>query len=164
EQLELLEASLRAIGPHPSQLRARLLATLAAELVYSPRSEERFATADEALRIAREIGDPMTLFDVLFRRAPVARRPTRAEVAGETARARALGAEKGNRPPGRTAGVRPPALHNPLRAGRVERSASDVRAPRPPRPPPLQLARRPRAGPGRARSHRRGARRRRATD
>jgi class 3 adenylate cyclase len=66
EQLELLEAALAAIGPEPSATRARLLATLVAELVYSDRAEERYAIADEALAVARAVGDPDALFEVLF--------------------------------------------------------------------------------------------------
>ena len=93
DQVELLEASLTAIGPEPSSLRARLLATLASELVYTPRADERFATADEALDVARVVGDPMTLFDVLFRRAPVARRSSRAEVEAELAEMQSLVAD-----------------------------------------------------------------------
>ena len=66
EQVMLLEAALEAVGPRPSATRARLLATLVAELVYSERAVERFAIADEALAIAREVGDPDALFEVLF--------------------------------------------------------------------------------------------------
>jgi class 3 adenylate cyclase/tetratricopeptide (TPR) repeat protein len=93
DQVELIEASLAAIGPEPSPMRARLLATLASELVYTPRANERFATADEALQVARAVGDPMTLFDVLFRRAPVARRRSRAETETELAEMQALVAD-----------------------------------------------------------------------
>jgi class 3 adenylate cyclase/tetratricopeptide (TPR) repeat protein len=93
DQVELLEASLAAIGPEPSPLRARLLATLASELVYHPRADERFVTADEALAVARAVGDPMTLFDVLFRRAPVARRSSRAEIEAELTEMQALVAD-----------------------------------------------------------------------
>jgi class 3 adenylate cyclase/tetratricopeptide (TPR) repeat protein len=124
EQVELLEASLQAIGPAPSQLRARLLATLAAELVYTPRSEERFATADEALRIAREVGDPMTLFDVLFRRAPVARRPTRVEVTAELAEMQALVAD--GRDPLRQAMADLITVHRCIEAGEIERSRESL--------------------------------------
>jgi class 3 adenylate cyclase/tetratricopeptide (TPR) repeat protein/energy-coupling factor transporter ATP-binding protein EcfA2 len=72
-ELKLLEASLAAIGPDPSPTRARLLATLAGELVYSDRPGDRFDAADEALAIARGIGDDLTLFDVLFWRSTSAR-------------------------------------------------------------------------------------------
>ena len=72
-QIELLEAALHAVGPAPSATRARLLATLVAELVYSDRGEERYAIADEALQIAREVGDPEALFEVLFWRSTSAR-------------------------------------------------------------------------------------------
>ncbi|HEU5035309.1 MAG TPA: AAA family ATPase [Mycobacteriales bacterium] len=73
EQIALIEAALAAVGPEPSRTRARLLATLTEELVYTDRTEERFALIDEALHIARHVGDPTTLFDVLFWRATVGR-------------------------------------------------------------------------------------------
>ncbi|MDQ1697776.1 MAG: hypothetical protein QOJ03_3129, partial [Frankiaceae bacterium] len=72
EQVELLEAALEAVGPEPSATRARLLATLVAELIYTERGEERFAVADEALVMARQVGDPDALFEVLFWRNTVA--------------------------------------------------------------------------------------------
>ena len=73
EQVALLEAALEAVGPQPSATRARLLATLVAELVYSERGNERFALADEALDIARSIRDDDALFEVLFWRNTVVR-------------------------------------------------------------------------------------------
>ena len=72
-QIELLEAALDAVGPEPSPTRARLLATLVAELVYSDRPNDRFALAEEALAIARAVGDQDALFEVLFWRNTVAK-------------------------------------------------------------------------------------------
>jgi len=73
EQVALLETALDAVGPRPSATRARLMATLVAELVYSERAVERFQIADEALAIAREVGDPEALFEVLFWRNTAAK-------------------------------------------------------------------------------------------
>jgi tetratricopeptide (TPR) repeat protein len=72
-QIDLLEAALEAVGPEPSGTRARLLATLVAELVYSDRPFDRFAVAEEALQIARAVGDQDALFEVLFWRNTVAK-------------------------------------------------------------------------------------------
>jgi tetratricopeptide (TPR) repeat protein len=72
-QVELLEAALDAVGPEASATRARLLATLVAELVYSDRPGDRFALAEEALTIARSVGDPEALFEVLFWRNTAAK-------------------------------------------------------------------------------------------
>jgi class 3 adenylate cyclase/tetratricopeptide (TPR) repeat protein len=66
DQVELIEATLALVGDRPSATRARLLATLVAELVYSDRSSERYALADEALSVARTVADAEALFDVLF--------------------------------------------------------------------------------------------------
>jgi tetratricopeptide (TPR) repeat protein len=74
-QLRLLESALDAIGQAPSITRARLLATLSAELLYTERADERFAVIDEALELARDLGDATTIFDALFWRATGARRP-----------------------------------------------------------------------------------------
>jgi class 3 adenylate cyclase/tetratricopeptide (TPR) repeat protein len=75
EQLRLLESALEAIGDAPSVTRARLLATLSAEMHYTERSDERFAVIDEAIGIARSLGDAETIFDALFWRATGARHP-----------------------------------------------------------------------------------------
>ncbi len=74
EELQLLEAALAAVSPEPSSTRARLLATLSGELMYSDRPGDRYAVADEALEVARGIADDPTTFDVLFWRSTSARR------------------------------------------------------------------------------------------
>ena len=64
ERVEMLDAAVRAAPVH-STARARLLAQLAAELVYADDRDRRFALAEEAMALARQTGDPETLADVL---------------------------------------------------------------------------------------------------
>lgn len=97
EQLQLLEDALAAVGDDDTGVRARLLATLAAELVYTERTDERFATAEQAVALARRSGDPDVLFDVLFWRAMAARLPGRKESEPELAEMHEL-ATTGNDP------------------------------------------------------------------
>ena len=66
QRLAVLQATLEAVGPHDSPHRARLLATLAAELQYrddSPRME--FAL--EAVNMARRLGDTLAVVDTIAR-------------------------------------------------------------------------------------------------
>jgi hypothetical protein len=67
ERVAVLDAALTAIGDHDSAPRARLLATLAVELVFSPDDERRLWLLDEAMALARRLGDPATLGYVLSR-------------------------------------------------------------------------------------------------
>ena len=76
---ELLEEALAALGDDDSPLRARLLARLALELYYSGDPERRLALSEEAVDLARRLGDPRTL-----RHLP-RRPPLRAVAAGERA-------------------------------------------------------------------------------
>jgi class 3 adenylate cyclase/DNA-binding winged helix-turn-helix (wHTH) protein len=66
--IDVLEEAARRLPSLDSILRARILATLAGELVFSNARDRRFGLADEALGIARRIGDSATLFDVLANR------------------------------------------------------------------------------------------------
>ena len=68
ERVEVLSEALDAIGEADSSSRCRLLALLALERTYDGDYPKRRALSDEALRIARRLGDPTTLFDVLLRR------------------------------------------------------------------------------------------------
>jgi len=68
ERVEMLTAALDAIGSADSPARCRLLALLALEHIYDGDYRRRRTLCDEALQIARRLGDPATLFDVLFRR------------------------------------------------------------------------------------------------
>lgn len=67
-RIEVLEAALAAVRQNNLPLRARLLATLALELVWEPDPHRRLSLSDEALRIATSIGDPETLAHVLLAR------------------------------------------------------------------------------------------------
>ena len=70
ERVAVLEQALRALPETDSIVRARLLAILASELCVSPEHARRYRLADEALAMARRLGDPATLARVLFTRLP----------------------------------------------------------------------------------------------
>jgi DNA-binding SARP family transcriptional activator len=70
ERVAVLEQALRALPQTDSIVRARLLATLASELTVSPEHARRYHLADEALAMARRLGDPSTLARVLVARLP----------------------------------------------------------------------------------------------
>ena len=65
ERVAVLEEALEALDDRDSAARARLLATLAAELVYQGDRERRVLRSDEALTMARRVRDPDTLAHVL---------------------------------------------------------------------------------------------------
>jgi DNA-binding SARP family transcriptional activator/tetratricopeptide (TPR) repeat protein len=65
DRIAVLEAALNAIGDVPSADRAELLATLAAELMWSADLSRRRELATEALEIARTVAEPRTLVNVL---------------------------------------------------------------------------------------------------
>jgi tetratricopeptide (TPR) repeat protein len=69
DKVAALEAALEAVGSADSPLRARLLATLALELVFDANApDRRVAMSDEALAMARRLQDPPTLVPVLVAR------------------------------------------------------------------------------------------------
>ena len=68
ERVETLRAALMAVGEGDSLPRARLLATLGLELAWEADAGPRLALSEEALRIARALGDPETLAHVLLAR------------------------------------------------------------------------------------------------
>jgi len=68
ERVEILEAALEAVGGDDLAARARLLATLGLELAWEPEARRRLALSEEALRIARALGDSATLAHVLLAR------------------------------------------------------------------------------------------------
>ncbi|HET9773186.1 MAG TPA: AAA family ATPase [Acidimicrobiia bacterium] len=68
ERVEVLEAALGAIATDDSATRARLLAILAIELVYAGDEARCRLLSDEALAVARRLGDPETLANVLLSR------------------------------------------------------------------------------------------------
>jgi len=77
ERLAVYEAAYRAIGPDCA-LRARVAGTLATEMIFSSRREERFALAEEAIALARK-ADSRTLADVLVVTGPPLSTPDRLE-------------------------------------------------------------------------------------
>jgi hypothetical protein len=68
DRVDALQSALDAVGPGESPTRARLLATLAQELLYAGDRPRRVALSDEALAIARRLGDLGTVADVLLAR------------------------------------------------------------------------------------------------
>jgi hypothetical protein len=64
ERVAVLEAAL-AVAPAESSERARLLATLAVELTFTGDWQHRRQLADEALAMARRLGDPATMVRVV---------------------------------------------------------------------------------------------------
>jgi len=82
-QVGLLEEALTALDEADSPLRAVVLAGLARALVSSPQVERRLALSEDAVRMARRLGDPATLAAVLFGRHLAIWGSERAEVAGE---------------------------------------------------------------------------------
>jgi len=64
ERVRFLEAALEAIGPAESITRARLLSVLALELVWRDPELRRLELADEAVAMARRLGDEACLLEV----------------------------------------------------------------------------------------------------
>ncbi len=64
ERVESIEHALEAIGAEDSVFRARLLALLALELAWSDPELRRIEIADEAIAIARRLGDEACLLEV----------------------------------------------------------------------------------------------------
>jgi class 3 adenylate cyclase/tetratricopeptide (TPR) repeat protein len=67
DRVAALEAALGAIGDGDSRMRARLLANLGLELTWADRERAR-RLSDDALELARRLGDPGTLVEVLSAR------------------------------------------------------------------------------------------------
>jgi len=82
-QVGLLEEALAALGEADSPLRARVLAGLARALVSTPQVERRLALSEDAVQMARRLGEEATLASVLFGRHLAMWGSERAEVAGE---------------------------------------------------------------------------------
>jgi hypothetical protein len=68
DRIAQLTAALSAVGERDSPERARLLARLGSELSYSGDHVQRRAMSDQALAVARPLGDPVTLAHVLRER------------------------------------------------------------------------------------------------
>jgi tetratricopeptide (TPR) repeat protein len=68
ERVAMLEAAVTAIGDRGPASRARLLGTLGLELIFAGDWRRCLALSDEALALARDLGDPNTLARVLHTR------------------------------------------------------------------------------------------------
>src|SRR6058998_3728905 len=64
-RIELLEEALDGLGERDPGLRARLLARLAINLYWAPEPERVLALSEEAVTLARQLGDPRDLAAVL---------------------------------------------------------------------------------------------------
>ena len=69
ERVQMLRTALDALGEADSLERARLLANLSGEIVFSEPLDARRAINDEAVAIARRLDDPATLAHVLVTRS-----------------------------------------------------------------------------------------------
>jgi class 3 adenylate cyclase len=97
QRVAVLEQALAATADAPdSPIRARLLATLALELTWSNR-RRRLELSSEALTLARRLGDPATLAQVLLARFYACAAPdTQAERLANTAELLTLAEELGD--------------------------------------------------------------------
>ena len=90
ERVTLLDEAMEVLPEDDSPLRARLLARLSLELYYAGEPELRMALSEEAVMIARRVGDPRTLAACLDARHYALWRPEnveeRLEVAAELRR------------------------------------------------------------------------------
>jgi DNA-binding CsgD family transcriptional regulator len=64
-EVGLLEEALVALGDADGLLRARVLARLAAALLFTPQVDRRLTLSEQAVQLARRLGDPATLAAVL---------------------------------------------------------------------------------------------------
>lgn len=97
ERIDVLAAALAGQPAADSPTRARLLAALAMELMLTSDWDRRKQLSDEALAIARRLGDPATLSQVLSARFYAISAPaTLSERLANTAELLALGAHLGD--------------------------------------------------------------------
>jgi tetratricopeptide (TPR) repeat protein len=80
ERMAVVEAALAALGEQDSADRARLLAVLSAELMFTAEDVRRHALTDEAVAVARRVGDRLALADVLMWSVPANYVPWRMDV------------------------------------------------------------------------------------
>jgi AAA ATPase domain len=85
ELVSLVEAALAALDPGDSALRVRLLARLGVALYWSPEVERRLSLTEEAVAIARRLGDRATLAYALANRQAAISSPDRTEECVEIA-------------------------------------------------------------------------------
>lgn len=69
--IRLLREAIDRLGPNDSVLRARLLSRLACEFYWTDRVDERQSLSSDAVGVARRLGDPVTLAEVVSRRRHV---------------------------------------------------------------------------------------------
>src|SRR6185312_4482089 len=97
ERVALLEAALDGVGDAETADRARLLATLSAELTFAGDLRRRKSLSDQSLELAARLGDPVTLSEVLSHRFITIWTPeTLAERIADTDRELAIAQEAGN--------------------------------------------------------------------
>jgi DNA-binding CsgD family transcriptional regulator len=82
-EVALLEDALAALARDEGPLRARVLARLAKALLFTSQAERRLALSEEAVGLARRLGDPATLAAVLYDRHLAIWGSEKAEAAGE---------------------------------------------------------------------------------
>jgi DNA-binding CsgD family transcriptional regulator len=82
-EVALLEDALAALGGADGLLRARVLARLAKALLFTPQAERRLQLSEEAVVLARRLGDPATLAGVLYDRHLAIWGSPRSELASE---------------------------------------------------------------------------------
>jgi DNA polymerase III delta prime subunit len=75
DRVAALEAAVGAFPPADSAIRARLLSTLALELTFGSDWQRCLSLSDEATAMARRVGDPEALADVLMARCVATFRP-----------------------------------------------------------------------------------------
>src|SRR5207244_3226201 len=78
-RIELLEEALHRLGDGDQGLRAQLLARLAINLYWAPQPERVLALSEEAITLARRLGDPCQLAAALRARLIALWRPETAE-------------------------------------------------------------------------------------
>ncbi|MCA1705661.1 MAG: hypothetical protein LC808_21345, partial [Actinobacteria bacterium] len=79
-RISLLEEALTVLGDGDSDLRVRVLAELAKTLYFSPEERRRNALAQEALEIARRLGQPTVLVGALSATRVIRWGPTNTEL------------------------------------------------------------------------------------
>jgi len=95
DRVAMIEAAILAGGDEDGPSHARLLSLLALERGFDGDYPKRRALADQALAMARRLGDPDTLLDVLNRRHDALRVPeSLADRLADTAEAEALAARQ----------------------------------------------------------------------
>jgi len=85
ELVRLLDEALATLDASDSSLRVRVLARLGVALYWSPEDERRLSVADEALAMARRLGDRATLAYALANRQGATSSPDRTEESVQTA-------------------------------------------------------------------------------